>query len=96
MLGTKIDVVEGSNLCSLFSIWNLEANDLKANHIRSTSEVMDVVAEEFHLLLEESHLSTSDAFSVATNDEKMRWWQWRKQLDDRLGNLIRWIIISEI
>ncbi|XP_057825408.2 separase isoform X2 [Cryptomeria japonica] len=89
--GTRTDAVEGSNLCSPYSIWNLEADDLKANDIGSASEVMGVVAEEFCLLLEESRLSTSDKLAVESNEEKKRWWQWRKQLDDRLGNLLRGI-----
>ncbi|GLJ31010.1 hypothetical protein SUGI_0619970 [Cryptomeria japonica] len=88
--GTRTDAVEGSNLCSLYSK-NLEADDLRGNDIGNTYEVMDVVAEEFSLLLEESRLSTSDALPVASNEDKKRWWKWRMQLDNCLGNLLRGI-----
>ncbi|KAH9300238.1 hypothetical protein KI387_011821, partial [Taxus chinensis] len=57
----------------------------------SLQMVMDVVAGEFSFLLEESRLSTSNALPVATNEEKNKWWQWRMQLDNRLGNLLRGI-----
>ncbi|KAH9290838.1 hypothetical protein KI387_034955, partial [Taxus chinensis] len=75
--GTRKDA-EGNNLSSPYTAVNLEADDLE-------------VAGEFSLLLEESRLSTSNALPVATNEEKNKWWQWRMQLDNRLGNLLRGI-----
>ncbi|GLJ16474.1 hypothetical protein SUGI_0280580 [Cryptomeria japonica] len=88
--GTRTDAVEGSNLCSMYSIRNLE-DDLKSNDIFSTSKLMDVVAQEFRMVLEENFLSCFGAPLLASNEEKIRWLLWRMQLDNHLANLLRGI-----
>lgn len=81
---------------------DLDSEDSEGNDVGSNSEVkklshgssrtvLDVVAEEFGLVLEESRLSTSNALPVPSNEDKCRWWQWRIELDKRLAKLLRGI-----
>ncbi|XP_020517182.1 separase isoform X2 [Amborella trichopoda] len=51
--------------------------------------VLDDVAAQFRVILEENFLSSSTLFSVDTNENRSIWWNWRTKLNDRLGTLLR-------
>eukprot|EP01018_Ginkgo_biloba_P008971 Gb_36849 [translate_table: standard] len=100
MLGTIKDDTEPGNASRPYTIIDLDADDCQVNDVTSRSDskkwingsphmVVDIVAEEFGLVLEESRLSTSNALPVSSNEDKSRWWQWRIQLDNCLANLLR-------
>lgn len=99
--GLSKDDARGSTVSCPYTI-DLDYEDSEGNDIDSGSEVknlihgssktvVDVVAEEFGMVLEESRLSTSDSLPVPSNEDKCRWWQWRIELDKRLAKLLRGI-----
>ncbi|MCO5594401.1 hypothetical protein L7F22_048431 [Adiantum nelumboides] len=45
--------------------------------------------ENFKSVLDESRQSTSGGVSLSSLEEKSRWWEWRMDLDSRLGSLLR-------
>lgn len=103
MSGLSKDDARGSTVSCPYTI-DLDYEDSEGNDIDSGSEVknlihgssktvVDVVAEEFGMVLEESRLSTSDSLPVPSNEDKCRWWQWRIELDKRLAKLLRYNII---
>ncbi|XP_062077222.1 separase isoform X2 [Humulus lupulus] len=53
------------------------------------STVVDDVAPEFKLILEENYLSTSTSSLEDTKENRKLWWSWRKNLDHRLGEFLR-------
>ena len=65
-------------------------SEFKKLSLGSSRTIVDVVAEEFGLVLEEIRLSTSNAFPVPRNEDKCRWWQWIIELDKRIANHIRY------
>jgi separase len=99
--GSSKDDAGGSMVSCPYTI-DLDCEDSEGNDIDSSSEakkliygssktVVDLVAEEFGLVLEESRLSTSNSLPVPSNEDKCRWWQWRIELDKRLAKLLRGI-----
>ncbi|KAG6652968.1 separase isoform X5 [Carya illinoinensis] len=53
------------------------------------STVVDDVAPAFKLILEENYLSSSMFPIEDTKSNRTMWWMWRKELDRRLGKLLR-------
>ncbi|XP_030477632.1 separase isoform X2 [Cannabis sativa] len=53
------------------------------------STLVDDVAPEFKLILEENHLSSSTSSLEDTKENRKLWWSWRKNLDHRLGGFLR-------
>lgn len=51
--------------------------------------VVDKVAPEFRLILEESFSSASLIFEEDTKSAWTFWWMWRQKLDLRLGKLLK-------
>lgn len=95
--GLSKDDARGSTISCPYTI-DLDYEYLEGNHIDSDSEVknlihavVDVVVQEFGMVLEESRLSTSDSLLVPSNKDKCKWWQWRIELDKMLSKLLRGI-----
>lgn len=53
------------------------------------STVVDDVAPQFKLILEENYLSSSSCLMDDTQENRTLWWTWRKKLNDRLDNMVR-------
>lgn len=53
------------------------------------SSVVDDVAPEFKLILEDNYLSSSMFPFEDTAENRTMWWMRRKKLDHRLGKLLR-------
>lgn len=53
------------------------------------STVVDDMAPEFKLILEENYLSSSMFPFQDTKENRTIWWKRRKKLDHRLGKLLR-------
>ena len=100
LAGSSKDDVGGSMVSCPYTI-DLDCEDSEGSDIGSSSEfkklshgssrtVVDLVAEEFGLVLEESRLSTSNALPISRNEDKCRWCQWRTELDKRISKLLRY------
>lgn len=53
--------------------------------------VIDDVAPAFKLILEENYFSSSMFPIEDTKSNRTMWWMWRKELDCRLGKLLRYV-----
>ncbi|OVA03751.1 Peptidase C50 [Macleaya cordata] len=51
--------------------------------------VVDDVAPQFKVILEENYLSSSVSPSVDTQGNRLLWWTWRRKLNDRLDKFLR-------
>lgn len=54
------------------------------------STVVDDVAPEFKLILEENYLSSSTSSLEDTKENRKQWWNWRKKLDHRLSEFLKY------